>query len=57
MNSTPRVHFVPNTVYEFNDDDRETDQANSTSPASLARDVFAMTLPEEVKVIMSQQHA
>jgi len=85
MNSNQRVHFDPNdTVYEFEEDARDNEYVNSTSPASIVRDIFATSgsrvkfdsgspiqspsfplipkelyesLPDEVKLIMRQQHA
>jgi len=44
MGSNPREHFESNdTIYEFNNDDRDTDYDNSTSPKSIARDIFTMS--------------
>ena len=85
MNSNQGVHFDPyDTVYEFDEDARDNEYVNSTSPESIVRDIFATSgsrpktnsgssnpsplfplipkelyesLPEEVKLIMRQQHA
>ena len=45
MNSDHHVlQFVPNdTIYEFADDDVEDEDANSTSPESLARDIYTLS--------------
>ena len=82
---TKECIFDPNdTVYEFDEDARDNEYVNSTSLASIVRDIFATSgsrpesnsgssnqslpfplipkelyesLPEEVKLIMRQQHA
>ena len=42
MNSNQRVHIDPNdTVYESNEDDRDNDYVNLTSPESIVVDIFA----------------
>ena len=44
MNSNQRVHFDPNdTVSEFDEDARDNDYVNSTSPEGIVRYIFAMS--------------